>query len=100
MKQAGCTADDWSRIRVGRGFDPKTVADVQFVGDCVLGMIAWMYCLLEGLVRVVVVWLDVWVPRDVLNSISMEQGWNLPSSDPPSSLCVHSCACLCVRQGL
>lgn len=38
LERQGCTAEDWSRINVVEGFDPKHVNDVAFHGDIFLGV--------------------------------------------------------------
>ena len=40
LEKAGCTAEDWSSVRVKEGFDARRVRDVAFSGDCRLGVFA------------------------------------------------------------
>ncbi|OGG43227.1 MAG: hypothetical protein A3F84_21575 [Candidatus Handelsmanbacteria bacterium RIFCSPLOWO2_12_FULL_64_10] len=48
MEQAGCSAEDWSAVRVKEGFDPRRVRDVTFVGKVTVGDLTGSVVLPDG----------------------------------------------------
>lgn len=49
MEGAGCRAADWSRVQVGKGFDPRRVCRVSFSGDVRLGALEGQVDVGEGI---------------------------------------------------
>jgi hypothetical protein len=49
LERWGCSAQDWSRIRVIEGFDPRSVRHTHFCGDVVLGRFARTVSVAQGL---------------------------------------------------
>lgn len=48
MEQAGCSAEDWSAVRVKEGFDPRRVRGVTFVGEVTIGALTGSVVLPDG----------------------------------------------------
>ncbi len=51
MQSTGCESDDWSRIRVSAGFDPRRVERTRFSGDVTIGTLDGEFALEGGVVR-------------------------------------------------
>lgn len=51
LVERGCTAEDWSRVRVGHPFYPERLRNVHFSGDVEIGVLDGEFTLPGGVVR-------------------------------------------------
>ena len=48
MENFGCSAEDWSRVKVREGFDPGRVHNISFIGDIRIGLLKGQVTLPDG----------------------------------------------------
>ncbi|MCQ2144546.1 MAG: DUF4954 family protein [Bacteroidales bacterium] len=51
LQAAGCSAEDWAKVKVAEGFDPAYIRNVQFSGDICLGSTDKTFSLTGGMKR-------------------------------------------------